>query len=209
LGAPPDRPETGYGYIRRGAQLSPADDRALAFEVDKFVEKPDLPTASLYLDSGEYLWNTGLFVWTVSELVGQLERHTPEIADLLPLIGAGDSEAFFARVPTLSIDEGLLERSRDVAVLAIDFRWDDIGAWDALYRTHAIDSQGNVIIGDGFAIESSGTALYAVDGPVVAFGVDDLVIVRTAGVTFVTRRDQTPRLKSLIAALPDRLRFLE
>src|SRR5690606_3321072 len=120
-------PETGYGYIRRGRVLGPGSMAPEpGFEVDRFVEKPDAATAAEYVASGEYLWNTGIFIWRVRDLLAEVERHTPEIAELIPLIRRGDTNAFFERVPTLTIDEGLLERSDRVAVLPTRFRWDDI-----------------------------------------------------------------------------------
>jgi mannose-1-phosphate guanylyltransferase len=151
----------------------------VAREVDAFVEKPDRPTAERYVADGGYLWNSGIFVWRASDLLDQLEKHTPELAQLVPIAREGGTEEFFRRVPSLSIDEGLLERSDRVAVLRADFSWDDVGAWDALYRTRPLDEAGNVVVGAGFPVESSGCALYAEGGPIVAFGVDDLIVVRT------------------------------
>lgn len=208
LGALPDRPETGYGYIRPGAPLEAGDDAgAWGNVVDSFVEKPDRATAERYVREG-YLWNTGLFVWRVADLLDQLERFTPELAPLVPILREGGTEEFFRRTPNLSIDEGLLERSDRVAVLAADFHWDDVGAWDAVYRTHPRDEHGNVAIGAVHTLDATGCALYAGDGPVVAFGVEDLVVVRASGVTFVAHRDRVSDLKQLIATLPDELRTL-
>jgi mannose-1-phosphate guanylyltransferase len=210
LGAVPDRPETGYGYIRIGAPLARAPGSAAeGFEVASFVEKPDLATAERYLASGGYLWNTGIFVWRATDLLDQMERHTPELAELIPIVRQGGVEEFFERAPTLSVDEGLLERSDRVSVVPADFAWDDIGAWDAIYRTRPADEAGNAIVGEAYALESRGCALYAEDGPIVAFGVENLVLVRTASVTFVTDRGRVSELKSLLARLPERLRTLE
>jgi mannose-1-phosphate guanylyltransferase len=210
LGAVPDRPEPGYGYIRVGPALTPAPQGPEGgLKVERFVEKPNVQTANAYLAEGGYLWNTGIFVWCVRDLLDQLERHTPEIAKLIPLVRQGDSAAFFEQVQSISIDEGLLERSDRVAVLRADFRWDDIGAWDALFRTHPLDDHQNALIGEAFAVESRGSALYADDGPVVAFGVKNLVIVRTSGITFVAARSRVAELKQLLAQLPEKLRILE
>ncbi|MEX2584412.1 MAG: sugar phosphate nucleotidyltransferase [Gemmatimonadota bacterium] len=208
LGAVPTRPETGYGYVRPGATLEAANQDSEAFRVESFIEKPDAGTAAEYVSRG-YLWNTGLFVWRVRDLLDEIQRHTPEISDLLPLLDEDRTADFFDRVPVLSIDEGVLERSDRVGVLASRFEWDDIGAWDALFRTRELDEAGNVRIGDVHAVETTDSALYSEDGPVVAFGVRDLVIVRTGGVTFVTDRSRTADLKKLIAELPERLRTLE
>ena len=205
IGAVPDRPETGYGYIRSGEPL----EGGVGYRVASFVEKPDLETAREYLATGEYLWNTGLFVWRAGDLLDQLERHTPELAELIPILREGGTEEFFRRTPNLSIDEGLLERSDRVGVVPTDFTWDDIGAWDAVFRTHELDERGNASIGEVHAVDSADSVLYAEDGPIVAFGVEGLVIVRTAGVTFVAPRERVPDLKTLLAQLPDRLRTLD
>lgn len=212
IGAVPARPETGYGYIRLGSTLPEAEELPGAptgFRVDRFVEKPDQATAEAYIASGEFLWNTGLFVWRAADLLDQLERHTPELAELIPLLREGGTKEFFRRAPTLSIDEGLLERSDRVGVIRATFEWDDVGAWDAVFRTRPADAEGNVVLGEGYPVESRRVALFAEDGPVVAFGVEDLIVVRTAGVTFVTRRERAAELKSLLPHLPERLRSLE
>lgn len=212
IGAVPARPETGYGYVRLGGALregeAPREGRAAGYEVAEFVEKPDRATAERYLASGEYLWNTGLFVWRAADLLDQIERHTPELAELVPILREGGTEEFFSRAPTLSIDEGLLERSDRVGVVRATFDWDDVGAWDAVYRTRPADEHGNVTLGEAYPVESRGTALYADDGPIVAFGVEDLIVVRAAGVTFVTHRNRAPELKSLLEKLPEALRTL-
>ncbi len=211
IGAPPTRAETGYGYIRVGPELA-AGEAAVAtraFEVDAFVEKPDRATAEQYLESGEYLWNTGLFVWRAGDLLDEIERHTPELAELIPILREGATEEFFRRVPTLSIDEGLLERSDRVGVVRASFGWDDVGAWDALFRTRRLDEAGNAAVGEVHAVECENSAFYAAGGPIVAFGVRDLIAVRTEGVTFITHRDRAPELKSLLASLPEELRTLD
>jgi mannose-1-phosphate guanylyltransferase len=201
IGAVPDRAETGYGYIQPGAELAGGVGR----DVRRFVEKPDRETAGRYIADG-YLWNTGLFVWPAALLLAELERHCPELAPLLPLLEAGDDAAFFERAPSLSIDEGLLERSDRVAVARASFAWDDVGAWDALLRTRELDDAGNAVIGEAHLRESERCVVWSEDGAIVAFGVADLVIVHVDGVTLVTRRELAPELKKLVDALPDELR---
>jgi mannose-1-phosphate guanylyltransferase len=209
IGALPNRPETGYGYIRLGSALDEArEGEAAAFQVAEFVEKPNRETAERYLREGHYLWNTGLFVWRASDLLDQIERHTPELAELVPIVREGGVEEFFRRAPSLSIDEGLLERSDRVGVLRATFDWDDVGAWDAVSRTRPADSDGNVAVGEAYAVEARNSVLYSEQGPIVAFGVEDLVVVRTGDVTFVTHRSRTAELKTMLARLPDALRNL-
>jgi mannose-1-phosphate guanylyltransferase len=202
IGAVPTRPETGYGYIEPGPMLTASDDAA---EVARFVEKPDRATAEHYVEEG-WLWNTGIFVWPAAPLLDELRRHTPEIAEHLGLLDRGDVTGFFERVPSLSIDEGLLERSRAVGVLRAAFRWDDIGAWDAVGRTRQADDHGNVAQGDAHFVDAHDNIAWSDDGSIVVFGADSLVVVRTGDITFVAPRDRTPDLKELIARLPDSLR---
>jgi len=201
LGAAPARPETGYGYIRPGTALS--DDGAARI-VERFVEKPDAATAARYIDEG-CLWNTGMFIWPANLLLEELRRHTPEVARHLHLLDEGDVDGFFASVPNVTIDNGLLERSDAVAVLRTDFSWDDVGAWDAVGRTRAADANGNVGAGDAHFVEAHDCIAWADDGAIVVFGADDLVVVRTTGVTFIAPRARTAELKSMLAQLPQRL----
>ena len=211
IGAPPTRPETGYGYVRLGPPLPalegdphPEPGNAVA----EFVEKPLRHVAEQYLASGLYLWNTGLFVWRVADLLDGLERHAPEFRELVPLLREGGTEEFFRLAPTVSVDQALLERSDRVGVVRATFSWDDVGAWDAVARTRAADEHGNVVLGEAFAVDSRDSILYADDGPVVVFGVDGLVVVRTAGITFVADRGRSPDLKALLERLPEGLRTL-
>ncbi|HUF49439.1 MAG TPA: sugar phosphate nucleotidyltransferase [Longimicrobiales bacterium] len=202
LGARPTRAETGYGYIAPGEALT-ADGAVRS--VARFVEKPAAAMAERYIEEG-CLWNTGIFIWPVRLLLAELAQHTPELAALLPLLDAGDVAAFFAQAPQLSIDEGLLERSDNVGVVRADFRWDDVGAWDAVGRNRAADGAGNVAEGAAHFVDAHDNIAWSDDGSIVVFGVDDLVVVRSGGITFVARRDRTPDLKQLLAQLPPELR---
>lgn len=201
IGAVPDRPETGYGYIQPG----PALPGSVGREVSRFVEKPDRVTAARYLAEG-YLWNTGLFVWPAALLLAQLAAHCPELSPLLPLLEAGEDRTFFERAPSLSIDEGLLERSDRVAVARATFAWDDVGAWDALRRTRPLDAGNNAVAGDAHLVETERCIVWSEDGAVVAYGVEDLVIVRVRGVTLVTRPERAAELKKLVDTLPPELK---
>ncbi|CAA9330055.1 MAG: Mannose-1-phosphate guanylyltransferase [uncultured Gemmatimonadetes bacterium] len=215
IGVPPTRAETGYGYIHLGAPLPAMEGDAHpepGNAVAEFVEKPNRETAEAYLAAGTYLWNTGLFVWRCADLLNELDRHAPEFAGLVPLLRQGGPDAtaeFFRRVPTISIDEALLERSDRVGVVRATFAWDDVGAWDAVARTRPADEAGNVLLGEAHAVDSSGCILYADAGPVVAFGMTDVVVVRTEGVAFVAQRDRLPELKAMLERLPEALRKLD
>jgi mannose-1-phosphate guanylyltransferase len=201
IGARPTRPETGYGYIRPGKALGGTAGR----EVDRFVEKPSHDVAQTYMREG-FLWNTGIFAWVVDVVLDELQQHTPEIAEALPLLAGGDPRPFFERVPVLSIDHGLLERSTRVGVIPATFDWDDAGAWDAVSRTRALDERGNVAVGDAQLVESSDCIAWAEEGSVVLFGAHDLVVVRANGITLVAPRGRASELKKLLDRLPARLR---
>lgn len=201
VGIRPTRPETGYGYIEVGDPLTPG-----LFQVRRFVEKPDRATAESYLAEGGFLWNSGMFVWRPQILLAELAAHTPELAEHLDRLRAGDVSGFFGTVPTLTIDYGLMERTPDIAVVEAEFDWDDVGAWAALMRIRSRDQAGNLLVGDGHAVECRDTLIWAEDGTVVAFGLSDAVVVRASGVTFVVPRDRAEELKELLAALPRKLR---
>lgn len=200
IGIEPTRPDTGYGYIQVGDQIATEPD---LFEAIDFVEKPDPDTAREYLHRGGYLWNSGIFVWRAATLLEELRRHTPEIGELLPLIEDGRVDEFFDRAPSLSIDEGLLERSDRVAVARAAFHWDDVGTWDAVARTREVDSRGNVGVGDHHLVDCEGCIAWAEEGSVVVFGARDLVVVRTGETTFVAPREKTAELKELLRQLPE------
>ncbi len=201
VGVQPVRPETGYGYIEVGEVLTPG-----VFEVRRFVEKPDEETATDYLARGRFLWNSGMFVWRPQVLLAELEAHTPELSGKLERLAQGDVAEFFAQAPPLTIDYGLMERSPNIAVVEAGFEWDDVGAWAALLRVRQRDAQGNLLTGDAHAVDCRDSLIWAEDGPVVAYGVSDLVIVRASGIAFVAPRERALELKQLLAELPEDLR---
>jgi mannose-1-phosphate guanylyltransferase len=201
IGIPPSRPETGYGYIELGHELSPG-----VLEVERFVEKPDRQTARAYIEKGSFVWNSGIFVWKPGTLLAELGENTPELSGELERLTADDVAGFFANVPTLTIDRGLMERSPNIAAVKAEFEWDDVGAWAALMRVRPRDAGGNLLVGEASAFECEGSLLWAEDGPVVALGMDDVVVVRSSGITFVAPLARVDQLKKLLEALPDELR---
>jgi mannose-1-phosphate guanylyltransferase len=205
IGVKPDRPETGFGYIRVGERIG---DSA-AHVVSRFVEKPRLETAKEFLLRGDHLWNSGIFVWRVADLLEEIATHAPEIEAALRHLRSDDVAAYFAEVPDVSIDEAVLERSSRVAVIQATFRWDDVGGWDAVGRTRHGDEAGNVVVGNAHVLDSRGCIAWAGDGAVVLYGLKDLVVVRANGVTFVAPRGRTAELKAVLGELPEQLRNLE
>lgn len=203
VAVPPDRPETGYGYIRPGFPLNaPAGHRA--YRVDAFVEKPGLATAARYVKEG-YRWNSGIFVWPARTFLAEVESCAPRIARALPHLERGDAEAFFDEVPRISVDEAVLERSGRVGCVDATFRWDDLGSWDSFARNRPSDLHGNVHEGEVHLAGATGNVALASGGRLVLLGVDDLLVVRTDQVTLVMPRSESPQLKRYLRELPEHL----
>jgi mannose-1-phosphate guanylyltransferase len=208
FGIRPDRPETGYGYV----QATKPAMRAESWPVVRFVEKPDLATASEYLRSGDYFWNSGIFLWRNSALLGLIEEHMPEtyrgLCGLRPLLrrpDAGDERLrIFASLPRISIDYGVLEKATGLRLVPAGFNWDDIGNWAALERALPSDPGGNVNAGPCRMLDATGCITYTDAGAVAAFGVSNLVIVQARGRVLVCSKESAPDLKRLVSALaPD------
>jgi mannose-1-phosphate guanylyltransferase len=200
VGMVPSRPETGYGYIVPGPPLDEA-----ARSVARFSEKPDAATALDLMAAGA-LWNSGLFAWTASRLLAEVRSHTPEIAPVIPALAAGDVERFFREAVPISIDVGLLERSRAVAVVRGDFAWDDVGTWQALARVRPKDTRGNVVVGDAVLHESQDCVVWTDGDPIVLYGVQELVVVQANGRTLVMPAGRAASMKQLLDALPPAVR---
>ena len=198
IGVRPDRPETGYGYVRIGESGAPG-----VHSVRQFVEKPDLDTAQAYCDSDEYLWNSGIFVWRPADLLAAIREFTPELSAGLDRLEAGDVDDFFREAEPISIDHGVMERADSVGVVEASFDWDDVGAWNALGRTRSTDEHGNAVVGRAVLVDSHDNIVWAEDDEVTLFGVDGLVVVRSGGKTLVTSREAAPDLKRLVSRIRD------
>ena len=205
VAVPPDRPETGYGYIKPGSPLG-APERHRAYRVDGFVEKPDEETATRYVAEG-YRWNSGIFVWPAATFLDEVVALAPEIARALPHLERGDDTAFYEDAETISVDEAVLERSRRVASIDATFHWDDIGGWEALARTRPADAEGNVCQGRSYLADAEDNIAVATSGQVVLLGVDGLLVVQTDRTTLVMPRAELPRLKQYLTQVPSDIIF--
>jgi mannose-1-phosphate guanylyltransferase len=195
----PTRADPGFGYIAPGEVVQGALRR-----VARFVEKPDRAAAEQMVAEG-YLWNSGIFVWRVGTLLDEIAAHTPEVQDALAAAG-DDIARFFAEVKSISIDVGVLQRSRRVMVLPGAFGWDDVGTWAALARVRARDADGNAVSGVVHAESAERNVVHAEGNAVVLYGVSDLVVVTLDGLTLVTTVDRAADLKTLIDSLPPAIR---
>ncbi len=199
VGVVPSRPDPGFGYIQADGELEPGLRR-----VAKFVEKPDRSRAEEMVRSG-FFWNSGIFVWRVGDFLEELRSKTPEVA---PALAAHphDAEAFFGAVHSISVDVGVLERSRRVLVVPGEFDWDDVGTWSALRRVRRLDDSGNAASGDVHLVAAHGNVVHAEESTVVLYGVDDLVVVAREGIVFVTTLERSTDLKTLLDHLPASVR---
>ena len=214
LGIPPEAPDTGYGYIRRGESLGEVLGEQ-AFSVRQFKEKPDGATAREYVASGEYYWNAGMFLWTPQRLLSEIERWMPGLYRVLVDFtgrGAIRADQELARAwQTLdpqTIDFGVMEHASDVAVLHADgLGWSDIGSWDRVYHLLAKDGSANAVQGgEVVARDSSGTLVVGKVGNgegrlIVLQGVHDLVLIDTGDVLLVCRRDESGKVREIVEQL--------
>jgi mannose-1-phosphate guanylyltransferase len=208
FGVRPDRPETGYGWLRRGAPLAPN-----LFEAATFVEKPPLDRAEAFLAEGGYDWNAGMFLFRAGVLVAALEAHAPDVlaAARAALSGARREAGrvypatdAFAAAPAISLDKAVMEKAERVAVAAVEMGWSDVGSWDAVHALGPRDADGNLLAGDVVA-PGSRNCLIRSDGPaVVALGVEDLIVVATERAVLVARRGESQRIGEAIDALEAR-----
>jgi mannose-1-phosphate guanylyltransferase len=204
LGIEPTAPETGYGYIERGESLGPRE-----FRVRRFTEKPDRARAEAFVESGRYLWNAGIFVWTVGAIRDALARHLPEAVRLVGEIVSswGDRERFaaaYAKIPERSIDYSVLEKADNVAVVSGEFGWDDIGSWSALLRLGPADADGNVVQGRVLALSSRGNLVSGDKRLIALVGVEGLVVIDTEDAVLVCSADRVQDVKRIIDELERR-----
>ena len=206
FGIRPDRPETGFGYIRRAESIGGA-----AFRVERFVEKPDLATAEGYVKDGGYDWNSGMFLFKAARYLEELDQHAPEMLEAVRqayATGHGDldfvrvdAEAF-AKVPDNSIDYAVMEKTSRAAVIPVSCAWSDIGSWSALWLSGQHDEQGNQREGDTLTVNTRNSLLRSHDRHMIAtVGVDDLIVVSTPDATLVAHRDAAQDVKKVVDQL--------
>jgi len=204
FGITPDAPATGFGYIERGAALN--NDQS-AFSVARFVEKPDAATAQSFLASGNFFWNSGMFVFKASVYLSELLIHRPDIYQAALLSWQHSThdldfcrldEADFAACPSESIDYAVMEHTQHAAMVTVDIGWSDIGSWSSLAEVSALDAKGNAVRGDVYMAETSNSYIRAESRMVAVIGVEDLVIVETADAVLVMHKDMAQDVKAAV-----------
>lgn len=202
FGIKPDRPETGYGYIKKGGK---AAGNGGVCKVEKFAEKPDLKTAGKYLKDGNYYWNSGMFAFTIKTMLAEFKAYAPEISRKMPATLA-KMTADFKNMPSISIDYAVMEKSKKATVLPIDILWSDVGSWDSLPEVIRPDSDGNVKVGDVLALDTKRTIVMGEGRLISTIGLKDLIIVDTADALLIARRGQAQRVKEVVEMLKERKR---
>jgi len=211
LGIQPDRPETGYGYIKTGA-LCDGLKTGNVFRVGAFVEKPDLETAKTYVKDGHYYWNSGIFIWKTRTLLQEIQKHSPELyqglMEIQKHIGT-DKEAesvkdVFHELKSVSIDYAVMEKTDRAAVIPADIGWSDVGSWSALDDVSDRDAQGNVITGNVIDIDSKNSIIYAEKRLVATIGLENAVVVDTPDATLVCSKDRAQDVKKIVEELKKR-----
>jgi mannose-1-phosphate guanylyltransferase len=205
FGIKPVRPETGYGYILAEKPAIPAD----AWPVIRFIEKPDASQAAMYVASGNYFWNSGMFLFSNQNLLSLFQRHMPETYQKLCLLklllgekgSRAELERIFSSITRISIDFGIMEKTSGLRLIPAQFGWDDIGSWAALERALPADSCGNIAQGRHIALDSHGCIVYSQSGTVATFGVSGLVVVQAYGKVLVCSKERAADLKKLVTAL--------
>ena len=197
-------PETGYGYIRRGAAESEG------YQVAEFVEKPDLERAQAYVDSGDYYWNSGMFLFKASRYIEELGKHRPDILDactasLEPLTPELDfvriNEEAFKACPDESIDYAVMEKADNVVVVPMDAGWNDVGAWSSLWEVTPKDGDGNAVSGDVMTHNTQDSLIKSTSKLVATVGVKDIVVVETKDAVLVAGKDQVQDVKKIVERL--------
>ena len=198
VGIAPDRPATGYGYIR------PESRGGGPLPVDSFHEKPDRGAATRFVEEGFY-WNAGIFAWTPGALL-RAARNSP-LEPLVAALDSGDAAAGFAAVDPVSVDYAVMERTDDAYVVPAGFEWDDLGAWDALERVRGEDEGENTVLGDALAVDAAGNVIASDDKHVSVVGVSDIVVAAFDDRVLVVPKAEAQRVREVVAELRAEDRF--
>ena len=208
IGIMPSYPETGYGYIKFNLNGIEADSYR-AYSVDKFVEKPDMETAKGYLSSGQYLWNSGMFVWKVSSILEEFGKFLPDMWEGLVrienAIGTKGQKSVleeeFHNFKSESIDYGIMEKAKNIYTIPGTFGWDDVGSWLALERVNPTNEFDNVVTGNVVSVNTNNCIISATEKLIATVGLKNLIIIDTPDATLVCDKDSTQDIKKVIENL--------
>ena len=206
FGIVPEHPDTGFGYIQAG------DGDGTWLPVQRFTEKPDLRTAKSFLKEGNYYWNSGMFLWKASTILAEIQKHQPEIYQVLESMKEtwqGDEpwqevvRHQFKKMPSISIDYAVLEPSEDVVVVPVSIGWSDVGSWDAVFDISEKDSDNNAMSGHVVAVDCKNTLLRSESRLIAAVGLQDVMAVETADAILLCHKDESQRVREIVKVLKD------
>lgn len=205
IGIEPTTPETGYGYIRYGDSISDGYGYQ-AYQAERFVEKPDRETAEGYLHDGHYVWNAGIFIWSVKSILAEFQEHLPEIAEKVhKIVSVAETEeaqsmlnAIWPTLQSITIDYGILEKTSNLAVIPAPLGWNDVGNWEQYGTLFPADGQGIHAFGDYKSLGSQNVVIYNnTPRRVYTIGIEDIVVVEMADMTVICHKSQVQRVKEL------------
>jgi mannose-1-phosphate guanylyltransferase / mannose-6-phosphate isomerase len=215
FGIRPDRPETGYGYIKVSEKKPDLPAEALAkaggspqkdyFPVEKFVEKPDLVTARRYVEEGIYFWNSGMFAFNIRTIKEEYQRYVPKIHEML-LKPYDEMIVQFDQMPDISIDYAVMERSDRVVVLPLDLHWSDVGSWDSLHEILSQDEDGNAVVGDVVTLDTKNCLIFGNKRLLSTIGIEDCLIVETDDAVLIAKKGEPWKVRELVNRLKERKR---
>ena|ERR1051326_68537 len=208
VGIQPTRPETGYGYIQvidDEDKLNPYLERGV-YRVKTFAEKPDRSSAQQFMQSGDFLWNSGMFIWRVESILNEIGKQLPEMYDELKKVdGAIGTESYqhvvetaYRTIRNISIDYGVMEKTSGVYVIKGNFGWSDVGSWDEVYRISGRDDHKNSVTGKVFLHNTRNTLVHAGDKLVAMIGVEDLIVIATDDAVLICRQGESQEVKEIV-----------
>jgi mannose-1-phosphate guanylyltransferase len=202
IGIPPTRPETGYGYIQ-------IDDKCVSnnlFNVLTFAEKPNYATAVRFIESGDFMWNSGMFIWRVDVIINEIKNYLPDLYEGLEIIrkDIGNPEYektlfnVYGILRSISIDYGIMEKSKQVFLIKGEFSWSDVGSWEEVYQLTEKNQEGNALNGNIYADRTADSYIYSPDKFTAVIGVDNLIIINTDDALLICRRDHCQDVKKIV-----------
>ncbi len=211
IGIEPTFPSTGFGYIESGENFQTLENVEFRKAV-RFVEKPDEATASEYCSTGEFYWNSGMFIWSIQSLEKAFAAHCPEMGELMDVLAgyAKDGkiiegmEATYPSLGKISVDYALMEKADNIVMACGTFAWDDVGSWPALESHFDQDQSGNTKIGQVETLNADGNIIYSKDRLTAVIGVKDLVVVQAEGVTLVCPKDRAQDIKQMVVEIREK-----
>lgn len=203
LGMNPSRPEVGYGYIKYSDEVLKSNDFRV-IKVDSFIEKPNLDTAKKYLREGNYLWNGGMFIWSINNVINQIKMYLPNTYNALINVMEVSEDKLqetinnnYEGTEATSIDYAVLEKAKDVYVIPSNFGWDDVGSWESLDRYREKDELGNVLVGQSKAVKANNNLVISSNNSVVVEGLSDIYIIENDGKVLVGHKSNVANVKKL------------